>query len=204
MYKIGRNEPCPCGSGRKYKQCCSLDPVKNEKILRAAAQVRTYDELLDLVQKPAKIYRLRVTLNSMRSQPPAGTVSRTIEIEEDDTLYDLHWEIQNAFGWDNDHLYSFYMSNKKGDTQSEYSGNPLGEDFESAFGESSGSAAQTELRTLKLRKGKKFKYLFDFGDNLLHTIEVLDIHDRTDDHVGYPRVVEKNGEPPPQYGYIEE
>lgn len=20
--KIGRNEPCPCGSGRKYKQCC--------------------------------------------------------------------------------------------------------------------------------------------------------------------------------------
>lgn len=22
--KIGRNEPCPCGSGRKYKQCCLL------------------------------------------------------------------------------------------------------------------------------------------------------------------------------------
>ncbi|MDW0116100.1 SEC-C metal-binding domain-containing protein [Sporosarcina thermotolerans] len=21
-YKIGRNEPCPCGSGRKYKKCC--------------------------------------------------------------------------------------------------------------------------------------------------------------------------------------
>jgi hypothetical protein len=20
--KTGRNEPCPCGSGRKYKQCC--------------------------------------------------------------------------------------------------------------------------------------------------------------------------------------
>ena len=20
--KIGRNQPCPCGSGRKYKQCC--------------------------------------------------------------------------------------------------------------------------------------------------------------------------------------
>jgi uncharacterized protein YecA (UPF0149 family) len=20
--KIGRNEPCPCGSGRKYKMCC--------------------------------------------------------------------------------------------------------------------------------------------------------------------------------------
>lgn len=21
--KIGRNDPCPCGSGRKYKQCCA-------------------------------------------------------------------------------------------------------------------------------------------------------------------------------------
>ena len=20
--KIGRNEPCPCGSGKKYKHCC--------------------------------------------------------------------------------------------------------------------------------------------------------------------------------------
>ncbi|MCP4716181.1 MAG: YchJ family protein [Deltaproteobacteria bacterium] len=22
--KIGRNEPCPCGSGKKYKKCCSV------------------------------------------------------------------------------------------------------------------------------------------------------------------------------------
>ena len=23
MAKIGRNEPCPCGSGKKFKKCCS-------------------------------------------------------------------------------------------------------------------------------------------------------------------------------------
>ncbi|MGE0616485.1 MAG: SEC-C metal-binding domain-containing protein [Bacteriovoracia bacterium] len=23
--KIGRNEPCPCGSGKKYKRCCGVD-----------------------------------------------------------------------------------------------------------------------------------------------------------------------------------
>jgi preprotein translocase subunit SecA len=23
--KIGRNEPCPCGSGKKYKKCCGLN-----------------------------------------------------------------------------------------------------------------------------------------------------------------------------------
>lgn len=28
--KIGRNEPCPCGSGKKYKNCC-LSSGKYEK-----------------------------------------------------------------------------------------------------------------------------------------------------------------------------
>jgi uncharacterized protein len=23
--KVGRNEPCPCGSGEKYKKCCGLN-----------------------------------------------------------------------------------------------------------------------------------------------------------------------------------
>jgi SWIM/SEC-C metal-binding protein len=23
--RIGRNEPCPCGSGKKYKKCCGRD-----------------------------------------------------------------------------------------------------------------------------------------------------------------------------------
>ncbi len=22
LVKVGRNDPCPCGSGRKYKKCC--------------------------------------------------------------------------------------------------------------------------------------------------------------------------------------
>ena len=23
--KVGRNDPCPCGSGKKFKQCCGAD-----------------------------------------------------------------------------------------------------------------------------------------------------------------------------------
>jgi len=23
--KVGRNDPCPCGSGKKYKKCCGID-----------------------------------------------------------------------------------------------------------------------------------------------------------------------------------
>ena len=22
--KVGRNDPCPCGSGKKYKRCCGV------------------------------------------------------------------------------------------------------------------------------------------------------------------------------------
>ena len=27
--KIGRNEPCPCGSGKKYKKCCGSSGLLN-------------------------------------------------------------------------------------------------------------------------------------------------------------------------------
>jgi uncharacterized protein YecA (UPF0149 family) len=27
--KVGRNDPCPCGSGKKYKKCCGAGEVLN-------------------------------------------------------------------------------------------------------------------------------------------------------------------------------
>ncbi|MGH6681278.1 MAG: SEC-C metal-binding domain-containing protein, partial [Bradyrhizobium sp.] len=36
MAKIGRNEPCPCGSGRKYKQCCLAKDEAAASAARAA------------------------------------------------------------------------------------------------------------------------------------------------------------------------
>ena len=31
MSKIGRNDNCPCGSGRKYKKCC-MNEIPTEKL----------------------------------------------------------------------------------------------------------------------------------------------------------------------------
>ena len=28
MPKVGRNDPCPCGSGKKYKNCCMNKDVE--------------------------------------------------------------------------------------------------------------------------------------------------------------------------------
>ena len=45
MPKVGRNDPCPCGSGKKYKQCCMLrDRVEQTQEMTAH---RSYEALLD-------------------------------------------------------------------------------------------------------------------------------------------------------------
>jgi tetratricopeptide (TPR) repeat protein len=37
MAKIGRNQPCPCGSGKKYKRCClAQDEARAAERLRAS------------------------------------------------------------------------------------------------------------------------------------------------------------------------
>ena len=32
MAKVGRNEPCPCGSGKKYKQCCESKAAGSNRL----------------------------------------------------------------------------------------------------------------------------------------------------------------------------
>jgi hypothetical protein len=34
---VGRNEPCPCGSGKKYKHCCALKSQKSPLTTRIVA-----------------------------------------------------------------------------------------------------------------------------------------------------------------------
>ena len=43
MEKTGRNDPCPCGSGKKYKKCC-LPKHEAEERLRAAGQQAEREE----------------------------------------------------------------------------------------------------------------------------------------------------------------
>ncbi len=43
--KVGRNDPCPCGSGKKYKQCCL--PKQEVISLQAVREDRLYEGLMD-------------------------------------------------------------------------------------------------------------------------------------------------------------
>lgn len=39
--KIGRNDPCPCGSGKKFKKCCEPQKLR-DAAQRASEQINTY------------------------------------------------------------------------------------------------------------------------------------------------------------------
>lgn len=45
MFKIGRNDPCPCGSGRKYKQCCLAADERRQR--ERSARERAVHSALD-------------------------------------------------------------------------------------------------------------------------------------------------------------
>ena len=48
MTKIGRNDPCPCGSGQKYKRCClTKDQETQSAALKAAAEALAAEAVQD-------------------------------------------------------------------------------------------------------------------------------------------------------------
>ncbi len=201
--KLQRNDRCPCGSGKKYKKCCYLDPVKNAEITRAASFTTTWDELAELLSKPMQVYRLKVVLIRMGYNVIEEEISRTFEVEGNQTLYDLHITIQDAFNWDNDHMFSFYFGGRLFDRENEYSGGPLGEHIVPGMGAPSKSAAATQLRDLDLIENSTFLYLFDYGDELVHEVIVEKIQDKNDEIKVRPTLVSQLGTPPPQYGEVE-
>jgi hypothetical protein len=100
--KIGRNEPCPCGSGRKAKRCCGIERGPSEESLaraflggaaRQAAEWTShlsdagFDALLDeLWELPVCDLALQVELPKLF--PPE--LDRLCEaVEEDDPDPDL-------------------------------------------------------------------------------------------------------------------
>lgn len=53
MAKTGRNDPCPCGSGKKFKNCCAGKPVEaTPNLAGAPARAATRAPAATMAQKP--------------------------------------------------------------------------------------------------------------------------------------------------------
>lgn len=51
MEKAGRNDPCPCGSQKKYKKCCG---VPKKKGLQSVSVLSSSSKLASLFQSSVK------------------------------------------------------------------------------------------------------------------------------------------------------
>ena len=82
--KIGRNEPCPCGSGKKYKKCClkpatpTVEPEKVNPVPRY-----TYTDLDKLSNQVPKLI-------TQRKYDEAEKVCRTLLSEFPEQIDGLH------------------------------------------------------------------------------------------------------------------
>lgn len=123
---------------------------------------------------------------SHRDHPKAW---REIEIAADQTLEDLHLAIQQAYSWNDDHLYSFFMSGQPFDGQSEI-GSPWSEAVRHTH--------EVAISELELRRGQRFLYLFDYGDNHEFDVEVVRVNPAAPGN-SYPKVIAQQGRSPRQY-----
>jgi hypothetical protein len=118
-----------------------------------------------------------------------GKVWRKVKIAASATLEDLHLIIQQAFKFDNDHLYSFFMSNKAWD------GPGYGR-LEEGMGF---TAAEKKLFELGLEAGQKFIYIFDYGREWEFKIKVEKFIEG--EEISEALIIDSKGESPEQYGF---
>lgn len=79
------------------------------------------------------------------SLPKATQCWRKIELRADQTLEQLHLAIQDAFEFDDDHLYSFFLSGKPWDQDTEYSLPQSAAQYDQLFADESAESEEPEL-----------------------------------------------------------
>jgi hypothetical protein len=118
------------------------------------------------------------------AKPP---IWRRVVVRERMTLAQFHAVIQAAMGWYDSHLHEFEVKGRTYTTTDD-------DDFPSDALDSEG----VSLRDLRLRRrGTRFRYLYDFGDDWDHSIEVEAV-EPVDPSATYPRCLAGRRACPPE------
>jgi hypothetical protein len=143
------------------------------------------------------IFRVRI-LGGFYAPPNALDTWREVEVRADQTLADLGELIPSAFGFDDDHLWSFFLSGKPWDRASEYARMPDPDLISGAH-----PRGADRLRVRDAPAGTEFLFLFDYGDEWHFGVRLART-DEVEPGARYPRVVAAKGQPPPQYPELED
>ncbi len=115
---------------------------------------------------------------------------RHIRFNDTDTLDQLSDYILEAFEFVNDHAHAFFMDNRSWSQEDCY--------YISGIDSFYKSTDKTPLHNTDMYVGKKFKYIFDFGDEWTFQCKILRIEPEPAE---YPEVIRSKGSAPSQYGY---
>ncbi len=118
---------------------------------------------------------------------------RTVETSEAMTLGELHEEIQRLTGFDNDHLFTFFVARGHRGRRTEVVGSDDWEDrHDGLYG--------IPLKEMfPLPKNMKLFYWFDFGDDWMFQITRRGDPKPEEKGATYPRVIKEVGPKPEQY-----
>jgi hypothetical protein len=142
-------------------------------------------------------FRIRI-LGGFYAPPDALEVWREVELRADQTLADLGEVIPSAFGFDDDHPWSFFLSGKPWDRASEYARMP---DPDLMTGARPRGADR--LRVGDAPIGREFLFLFDYGDEWHFGVRLARTGE-VEPGARYPRLVAAHGQAPPQYPELED
>jgi hypothetical protein len=118
-----------------------------------------------------------------------GKWEGVIEIDSSSSLEDLHFAIQSAVGFDDDHLYEFFIARTDRSRQRVTFDDENGELYE-----------RTIESVFPLPKGHHLYYLFDYGDDWTFKISRAKTRAaESSPDITYPRLILENGERPCQY-----
>lgn len=84
MEKIGRNDPCPCGSGRKFKKCCG-SPIPEERRIVPNSEVpeNAVAAMYEEQENRFRIFTDDMVLNQLRREGPKIAESFDNNFERD-------------------------------------------------------------------------------------------------------------------------
>ncbi len=122
-----------------------------------------------------------------------GGVRRTIAAREDLTLVDLHYALQSAFGWDDDHLFAFWLHSGFWGGDGEHYVHP----HHARTSGRPGRSACVRLGDLGLARGQQLSYVFDFAREWRVALTVTEL--LADAGGPSPRLLASAGAAPPQY-----
>jgi Plasmid pRiA4b ORF-3-like protein len=149
-------------------------------------------------EPPIYTFRGRI-LEGLYAPEHARSIWREIEIAANQTLADLGEAIPLAFGFDDPHLWSFFLSGQAWDRATEYA---LASDPDPFGGPRARAARRVAIREAPLPGAsgqQEFLFLFDYGDEWHFGVKLVRQSSTVELGARYPRVVAQQGTAPPQY-----